>query len=123
MIPTGQEEDGEDQRIILTSQLTSDSSRRTTLTLSVQPAQGDLKRTAEEWQTKEATRSSWEPRRNTGSPWRWQFQEKGNAAPWIGQRVADWMDSLRSRTANLKCDNEPSILALAQEIRRGEERT
>ena len=44
--------------------------------------------------------------------------EKCNAAPWIAKRVADWLGSLGSQTATLKCDNEPSILALAQEIRR-----
>ena len=43
---------------------------------------------------------------------------KGNAAPWIAKRVADWLDSMGSQTATLKCDNEPAILALAQEIRR-----
>ena len=42
------------------------------------------------------------------------FPGKGNAAPRIAKRVADWLDSLGS----LKCDNEPAILALAQEIRR-----
>ena len=40
---------------------------------------------------------------------------KGNAAPWIAKRVADW---LGSQTVTLKCDDEPAILALAQEIRR-----
>ena len=44
--------------------------------------------------------------------------EQGNAAPWIAKRVADWLDWLGSQTVTLKCDNEPSILALAQEIRR-----
>ena len=43
---------------------------------------------------------------------------KGNAAPWIAKRVADWLDWLGRQTVNLKCDNEPAILALAQEIRR-----
>ena len=43
---------------------------------------------------------------------------KGNAAPWIAKRVADWLDSLGSQTVTLKCDDEPAILALAQEIRR-----
>ena len=43
---------------------------------------------------------------------------KGNAAPWIAKRVADWLDWLGSQTATLKCDNEPAILTLAQEIRR-----
>ena len=46
------------------------------------------------------------------------FPGKGNAAPWIAKRVADWLDSLGSQTVTLKCDNEPAILALAQEIRR-----
>ena len=32
--------------------------------------------------------------------------------------VADWLDWLGSQTVTLKCDNEPAILALAQEIRR-----
>ena len=43
---------------------------------------------------------------------------KGNVAPWIAKRVADWLDWLGSQTATLKCDNEPAILALVQEIRR-----
>ena len=43
---------------------------------------------------------------------------KGNAAPWIAKRVADWLDSLGSHTVSLKLDSEPAILALAQEIRR-----
>ena len=43
---------------------------------------------------------------------------KGNAAPWIAKRLADWLDWLGSQTVTLKCDNEPAILALAQEIRR-----
>ena len=43
---------------------------------------------------------------------------KGNAASWIAKRVADWLDWLGSQTVTLKCDNEPAILALAQEIRR-----
>ena len=33
-------------------------------------------------------------------------------------RVTDWLDCLGSQTATLKCDNEPAILAPAQEIRR-----
>ena len=41
---------------------------------------------------------------------------KGNAG--IAKRVADWLDWLGSETVTLKCDNEPAILALAQEIRR-----
>ena len=43
---------------------------------------------------------------------------KGNAAPWIAKRVVDWLDWLGSQTVTMKCDNEPAILALAQEIRR-----
>ena len=43
---------------------------------------------------------------------------KGNAAPWIAKRVADWLDWLGSQTVTLNCDKEPAILALAQEIRR-----
>ena len=43
---------------------------------------------------------------------------KGNAAPWIAKRVADWLDWLGSQTATLKCDNEPAILGLAEEIMR-----
>ena len=43
---------------------------------------------------------------------------KSNAAPWLAKRVADWLDSLGSQTVTLKCDNEPAILALVQEIRR-----
>ena len=39
-----------------------------------------------------------------------------NAAPWIAKR--DWLDWVGSQTVILKCDNEPAILALAQEIRR-----
>ena len=45
------------------------------------------------------------------------FPGKCSAAPWIAKRVADWLDSLGSQTVTLKCDNEPAILALAQEIR------
>ena len=33
---------------------------------------------------------------------------KGNAAPWIAKRVADWLDSLGSQTVTLKCDNAPA---------------
>ena len=36
----------------------------------------------------------------------------------VAKRVADWLGSLGSQTVTLKCDNEPAILALAQEIRR-----
>ena len=79
MIPTGQEEEVEDQGIILTSQLTTDFSRRKTQMIR---------------QIRGATRSS------------------------KGEVVADWLDSLGSQTVTLKCDNEPAILALAQEIRR-----
>ena len=43
---------------------------------------------------------------------------KGNAAPLIAKRVADWLDSLGSQTVTLECDDEPAILALTQEIRR-----
>ena len=43
---------------------------------------------------------------------------KGNAAPWIAKRVADWLDWLGSQTITLKCDNEPAIIALAQKIGR-----
>ena len=43
---------------------------------------------------------------------------KGNAPPWVTKRVADWLDSLGSQTVTLKCDNEPAILASAQEFRR-----
>ena len=43
---------------------------------------------------------------------------KGNASPWIAKRVVDWLDYLGSQTVTKKCDNEPAILALAQEIRR-----
>ena len=32
---------------------------------------------------------------------------KGNAAPWLAKRVADWLDWLGSQTVILKCDNEP----------------
>ena len=31
--------------------------------------------------------------------------------------LADWLDSLGSQTATLKCDNEPAIFALAKFIR------
>ena len=44
--------------------------------------------------------------------------ENCNAAPWIAKRVAAWLAWLGSQTVTLKCDNEPAILALAQEIRR-----
>ena len=53
-----------------------------------------------------------------GSLWRQRFRGRRNAAPWIAKRVADWLDSLGSQTATMKCDNEPAILALAHEIRR-----
>ena len=43
---------------------------------------------------------------------------KGNAAPWIAKRVADWLGWLGSQTVTQMCDNEPAILALSQEIRR-----
>ena len=43
---------------------------------------------------------------------------KGNAAPWIVKRVVDWLDWMGRQTVTLKCDNEPAILALAEEIRR-----
>ena len=43
---------------------------------------------------------------------------KDKAAPWVAKRVADWLDWLGSQTVTLKCDNEPAILAFAQEIRR-----
>ena len=43
---------------------------------------------------------------------------KGNAAPWIAKSVADWLDWLGSQTVTVKCENEPAILALAQEIRK-----
>ena len=36
----------------------------------------------------------------------------------IAKRVAEWLDCLGSQTVTVKCDNEPAILALAQEIRR-----
>ena len=56
MIPTGQEEEGENQGIIHTSQLTTDSSRRTTLMIR---------------QIREVTLSSQELRRSVGSLWRY----------------------------------------------------
>ena len=37
---------------------------------------------------------------------------KGNAAPWIAKRVADWLDWLGSQAVTLKCNNEPAIFAL-----------
>ena len=43
---------------------------------------------------------------------------KDIAAPWIAKRVTDWLDSLGSQTVTMKCDNEPAILAQAQEIQR-----
>ena len=43
---------------------------------------------------------------------------KGNATLWIAKRVADWLDDFGSQTVTLKCDKEPAIPALAQEIRR-----
>ena len=43
---------------------------------------------------------------------------KGNAAPWVAKRLADWMDSLGSAKVTLKCDNEEAIVALAIEARR-----
>ena len=35
---------------------------------------------------------------------------KSHAAPRIAMRVADWLDSLASQRATLKCANEPAIL-------------
>ena len=101
MIPTGQEEEGEDQEIILTSQLTTDSSRRITLMIL-------------------QTREKPDPHRNCGEAWllAMAVPAKGNAAAWIAKRLADWLDWLGSQTVTLKCDNEPAILALAQKIRR-----
>ena len=43
---------------------------------------------------------------------------KGNAAPWISKRAANWLDSLGSQMVTLKSDTEPGSLAQAQEIRR-----
>ena len=53
-----------------------------------------------------------------GSLWQSQLQGRGNAEPWIAKRVADWLGWLGSQTLTLKCDNEPAILAQAQEIQR-----
>ena len=41
---------------------------------------------------------------------------KGNAAGWISQRIAMWMDKLGSKRFTLKLDNEPAIKALAGEV-------
>ena len=101
MTSTGQEEEeGEDQRIIHTSQLTTDSSRRITLMIL---------------QIRGATGSSWELRR---SIWRWQF--RGRAVPHHGLRSAwriGWI-GWAIQTVTLECDNEPGILPPAPEIRR-----
>ena len=96
MIPTGQEEEGEDQEIIHTSQLTSDSSKRVTLMIrqirGANPVIG--------------------PEAKYGLTLAMAVPRKGNAAPWIAKRVADWLDSLGSQTVTLKCDNEPAIFSL-----------
>ena len=103
MIPTGQEEEGEDQQITRTLQLTMHSSRRTTLMIR---------------QIRGATRFSLGAEAKYVLTLAMAVPGKGNAAPWIAKRVADWLDWLGSQTVTLKCDNEPAILALAQEIRR-----
>ena len=102
MIPTGQEEEGEDQEIIHTLQLTADSSRRITLMIR-QIRINPILVGAEA---------------KCGLTLVMAVRGKGNAAPWIAKRVADWLGWLGSETVTLKCDNEPAILALAQEIRR-----
>ena len=103
MIPTGQEEEGEDQGIIHTSQLTTDSPRRITLTIR---------------QIRGASRTSYEAEAKYGLTLAMAVPGKGNAAPWIAKRVANWLDWMGSQTVTLKCDNKPAILALAKEIRR-----
>ena len=40
----------------------------------------------------------------------------GQCCTIIPKRLADWLDRWDSQTVNLKCDNEPAILAFAQEI-------
>ena len=101
LIPTGRGQEDEDQGTILTSRSTEDSSRRTTLTVSLKPAQGDLRQTR-------GTQSSRELRLSTDSPWRCECQET------VTQHHG--LRGLGSQTNTLKCDIEPAILALAQEI-------
>ena len=101
MIPTGQEEKGEDQGIIHTSQLTTDSSRRIIADDPADQGSNPILVGAEA---------------KYGLTLAMALRARAIAAPWIAKRVADWLDSLGSQTVTLKCDNEPAILALAQEI-------
>ena len=103
MIATGQEKEGEDQGIILTSQLIRDSSRRIALMNPADQESNPILIGAEA---------------KCGLALAMAVLDKGNAAPWSANRVADWLDSLCSQTVTLKCDNEPAILAPPQEIRR-----
>lgn len=50
---------------------------------------------------------------------------KGTAHPWVAQRSAEWIEDLGYERIILKTDNEPSIVALSNDIRaiRGEQRT
>ena len=93
MIPTGEEEEGEDQGIILTSQLTTDFKANSTDDPADQESNPIL--TGAE--------------AKCGLTLAMAVPGKGNAAPWIAKRVADWLDSLGSQTLTLKCDNEPAI--------------
>ena len=92
MTPTGQEEEGEDQQITRTLQLTMDSSRRTTNDPADQESNPILIGAEAKY----------------GLALVMAIPGKGNAAPWIAKRVdlLDWLG-----------DNEPAILASAQEIR------
>ena len=42
---------------------------------------------------------------------------KGNAAVWIGQRIAKWLYGFGSKQVSLKADGEPAIQALKEEVR------
>ena len=52
------------------------------------------------------------------SLWRWQFRERPMLHHGLRSVWRIGFDILGSQTVTLKCDNEPAILALAQEIRR-----
>ena len=76
MIPTGQEEEGEDQEIVHFSPLTTDSSRRITLMIRPDQESNPIFIGAEV---------------KYGLTLAMAVPGKGNAAPWIAKRVADWL--------------------------------
>ena len=104
MIPTGQEEEGEDQGIIHTSQLTTDSSRRTTLMFWADQGSNLILMGAEAKKRLTIGDGS----SGKGQRCTMDCEACGGLVGLVGQ----------SNSPLLKCDNEPAILALAQEIRR-----